>query len=183
MPSSTPEAGERGIVIDGGWTAVWSEGSDAEMGVRLSEDEAWDVIEGSHTGILTTLKADGWPVALPVWFVVLDRTVCMRTPSRAKKVGRARRDPRASFLVESGERWAELRAVHLHGTLAEVEDEPVKERIETALDEKYAAFRAAPATLPAATQAHYADWTFLRLVPEPRMLTWDNSRIVLQDES
>ena len=81
------------------------------MSIRLSEDEAWDVISASHTGILTTLRRDGSPIALPVWFAVVDRTVCMRTPRRTKKVARVRRDPRASFLVESGERWAELVAV------------------------------------------------------------------------
>ena len=90
------------------------------MSVRLSQDEAWEVLEHSHTGILTTLKADGAPVTLPVWFVVVDRTIGMMAPSRTKKVSRIRRDPRASFLVESGQRWAELRAVHLSGSVEEL---------------------------------------------------------------
>src|SRR5260370_10621799 len=82
------------------------------MSIRLTPDEAWDVLGRAHTGILTTLRADGAPVTLPVWFVVLDQTICFRTPSRAKKVARIRRDPRASFLVESGPRSAHPRAVH-----------------------------------------------------------------------
>ncbi|MGF7235770.1 MAG: pyridoxamine 5'-phosphate oxidase family protein [Frankia sp.] len=149
------------------------------MGIRLTEDEAWAVLDQSHTGILTTLKADGWPVTLPVWFVVLDRTICVRTPSRARKVARVRRDPRASFLVESGERWAQLRAVHLHGSVAEVDDEVLRKRVAAALDDKYAAFRAAAAALPGRARDHYADQTFLRFTPMPRMLTWDNRRIAL----
>jgi PPOX class probable F420-dependent enzyme len=147
------------------------------MGIRLSEDEAWEVLERSHTGILTTVKADGWPVTLPVWFVVVDRTICMTTPSRAKKVRRIRRDPRATFLVESGLRWAELRAVHLSGHVEEIDDEATQRRVEALFDEKYAAFRTPRAQMPARTREHYAERAFLRLVPAGRILTWDNSRI------
>src|SRR5271155_3465040 len=85
------------------------------MGIRLTPDEAWEAVGAAHTGILTTLRRDGMPIALPVWFVVEDRTVAMMTPAGTKKIARVRHDPRASFLVESGERWVELRAVHLTG--------------------------------------------------------------------
>jgi PPOX class probable F420-dependent enzyme len=150
------------------------------MGIRLTEDEAWEVLENSHTGILTTLKADGWPVTLPVWFVVIDRTIGLVAPSRTKKVSRVRRDPRASFLVESGERWAELRAVHLSGTVEEVLDDTTRARIDAALDEKYAASRTARSAMPSTAQDHYANRTFLQLKPGSRILTWDNRRIDLK---
>jgi PPOX class probable F420-dependent enzyme len=147
------------------------------MSIRLTPDEAWDVLGRAHTGILTTLRADGAPVTLPVWFVALDQTICFRTPSRAKKVARIRRDPRASFLVESGQRWAELCAVHLSGRVDRVDDEAAKARIDAALDEKYAPFRTARADMPASARDRYAAWEFFRFVPSPRVLTWDNSRI------
>ena len=78
------------------------------MGVRLTDDEAWAELAAAHTGILTTLRRDGRPVALPVWFAVLDRRIYVRTPAGTHKVGHVRHDPRATFLVERGERWAEL---------------------------------------------------------------------------
>ena len=80
------------------------------MSVRLSADEAWTVLEAAHTGIFTTLRRDGMPIALPVWFVAIDRTICLAAPSRTKKVARLRHDARASFLVESGER---LSLIHI----------------------------------------------------------------------
>lgn len=147
------------------------------MSVRLPTDEAWRVLEASHTGILTTLRSDGMPIALPVWFVVLDRTIGLSAPSTTKKVRRIRRDPRASFLVESGERWRDLRAVHLTGAVEIVDDEPTMARIDEALDAKYAAYRADPATMPERTRAHYAERTFLRLRPDDRVLSWDNTRV------
>ncbi len=145
--------------------------------IRLTEDEAWAEIAAAHTGILTTLRRDGMPIALPVWFVAEDRTVAMRTPAATKKIARIRNDPRASFLVESGERWVDLRAVHLTGRVEFVSDEPAIRRVEEAIGAKYAAFRPPSAGLPAATQQRYANSVYLRFVPEGRSLTWDNARI------
>jgi PPOX class probable F420-dependent enzyme len=151
------------------------------VSIRLSSDEAWDVLARSHTGILTTLRRDGSPISLPVWFVAVDQTICFSTPSGTKKVGRIRRDSRASFLVESGERWAELCAVHLSGHIEAVDDQATQARINASLDNKYHAFRTASADMPDATREHYASRRYFRFVPNPRILTWDNSRIPVKE--
>ncbi len=122
------------------------------MSIRLTVDEAWEAVESAHTGILTTLRRDGMPIALPVWFVVDDRSVALMTPAGTKKIARIRHDPRASFLVESGEQYAELRGVHLTGRVEIVTDDMATARIEAAINAKYAAFRPALDSLPAATQ-------------------------------
>jgi PPOX class probable F420-dependent enzyme len=150
------------------------------MTIRLTVDEAWEAVESAHTGILTTLRRDGMPIALPVWFVVDDRSIALMTPAGTKKIARVRHDPRASFLVESGERYTELRGVHLSGRVQVVEDAPTMSRIEAAVNDKYAAFRPPLASLPAAVQAYYAKQAFLRFVPDGGILTWDNARIPMK---
>ncbi len=45
----------------------------ARPSLRLTDDEIWEFVAGSHTGIMTTLRRDGMPIALPVWFVCLDK--------------------------------------------------------------------------------------------------------------
>jgi PPOX class probable F420-dependent enzyme len=145
--------------------------------IRLTAEEAWQEIASAHTGILTTLRRDGMPIALPVWFVAEDRTIALMTPARTKKIARVSRDPRASFLVESGQRWADLRGVHLTGRVEIVSDETAVHRIEAAINAKYTASRPALDSLPAAIKAYYAKQVFLRFVPEDRILTWDNTRI------
>jgi len=150
------------------------------MGIRLTLDEAWEAVESAHTGILTTLRRDGMPIALPVWFAVDDHTVVMMTPAGTKKIGRVRHDPRASFLVESGEQYLDLLGVHLTGHVEVVDDAAAAARIEAAVNSKYAAFRPPAANLPAAAQAYYATQTFLRFVPDGRILTWDNARIPMK---
>jgi PPOX class probable F420-dependent enzyme len=150
------------------------------MTIRLTADEAWQAIESAHTGILTTLRRDGMPIALPVWFVVDDRSIALMTPAGTKKIARVRHDPRASFLVESGEQYTELRGVHLTGRVDIVEKAAATSRIEAAVDAKYAAFRPPAGSLPAAAQAYYASQVFLRFVPDGRILTWDNGRLAMK---
>ncbi|HZU45712.1 MAG TPA: pyridoxamine 5'-phosphate oxidase family protein [Mycobacterium sp.] len=145
--------------------------------IRLATEEAWEFVAAAHTGILTTLRRDGMPITLPVWFVVQDRTIAMMTPAGTKKIARIRHDPRASFLVESGERWAELRGVHFTGRVQIVEGPDAMDRINDTLTAKYVAFRPQLDRLPSATQSYYAKQVFLRFIPDPRILTWDNSRI------
>ncbi len=153
------------------------------MGVRLTADEAWRVLEAAHTGILTTLRADGMPIALPVWFVALDRRIYLGTPSNTKKVARLRRDRRASFLVESGERWAELRAVHLTGHARFVTDPELTGRVNERFAAKYASFATPRAAMPEATRRHYeaGKRMLIEITADERILSWDNARLTLRE--
>lgn len=146
----------------------------------MDRDEAMDRLAGAHTGIVTSVRADGRPVALPVWFCVVDGAVHLRTPADSAKVRRLRRDPRVGFLVEGGQRWAELWAVHLTGDAVVVEDPEVVARVDAALDAKYAPFRTPRAAMGDATREHYeVPFVVLRIEPEERIVSWDNARLGL----
>jgi PPOX class probable F420-dependent enzyme len=146
--------------------------------VRLDADEAWAAVEAAHTGILTSLRSDGWPISLPVWFVVLDRRVFISGPARAKKFVRIRRDPRVCFLVESGTRWAELKGVAITGRAKILEEGARMDQVRLALHEKYLGFRTPRSEMPEATRAHYdTPAAMMEIVPDERVLSWDNSRL------
>jgi nitroimidazol reductase NimA-like FMN-containing flavoprotein (pyridoxamine 5'-phosphate oxidase superfamily) len=148
------------------------------VSVRLSADEAWAVVAAAHTGIFTSLRRDGMPIALPLWFVALDRRIYVSGPATAKRVARLRRDPRVSFLVESGTRWVELRAVHLTGQARVVTEPELVARVAAALDAKYAAFRTRRSAMPAATRAYYeAELATIEITPDAHILSWDNARL------
>ena len=148
--------------------------------LRLSREEAWDVITRSHTGIFTSLRRDGTPIALAVWFVAFDERVYISGPSHRKKFARVRHNPRVSFLVESGEYWKELVGVHLTGNARVVTEPDLLERVSEALRVKYEAFRTPRPEMPDDTRAAYeTQHTTIEIVPDDRILSWDNSRIDL----
>src|SRR5262249_52550322 len=155
-------------------------GSLRAVSIRLSREEAWKVLAESHTGIFTTLRADGVPISLPVWFVALDERIYVASPVHRKKGSRVRRDPRVSFLVEAGELWKELRGVHLTGRAHFVEDADRKAVIRAALDAKYIAYRSPRPSMPEKTRAQYeTEIAYMEIVPDDRILTFDNALIEL----
>jgi nitroimidazol reductase NimA-like FMN-containing flavoprotein (pyridoxamine 5'-phosphate oxidase superfamily) len=152
------------------------------MGIRLSDDEIWSFVENGHIGILTTLKASGWPVSLPIWYVVVDRRIYIATPAQTKKVARLQRDDRGCFLVESGEAWMELAAVELPVRASVLEPGEEADAAQRSFVTKYAAYRPAPARLPGATTKHYSKQAVIRLDPAGPVLSWDNARIRLKTD-
>ncbi len=143
--------------------------------IRLSEDEARAFPAAGRAGARTTR----------VW--TAGRSACRRgswcwtdddtqTPAGAKKAARVRRDSRAAFLVETGTRWTELSAVHVEGRAEIVSDAEEAARASTALDQKYEAFGMPRAEVPDATKQHYRAPAVIRIIPDGKVLTWDNAR-------
>jgi nitroimidazol reductase NimA-like FMN-containing flavoprotein (pyridoxamine 5'-phosphate oxidase superfamily) len=147
-------------------------------GFRMSEEEIWGFVTNSHTGIMTTLRRDGMPISLPLWFAVIDRTIYVHT--RGKKVARLANDSRASFLVESGDFWAELKAVHFTGHADQINpDAELLTAIEAETSRKYEAFRLPPDEMPDAAAAHYASrMRWVRFTPDERVLAWSNAKLL-----
>jgi nitroimidazol reductase NimA-like FMN-containing flavoprotein (pyridoxamine 5'-phosphate oxidase superfamily) len=147
-------------------------------GFRLSHDEIWAYVRDAHTGILTTLRRDGVPVAMPIWFAAVDEAIYVNT--RGKKLQRVRNDPRASFLVESGVAWSELQAVHFTGIVDVVEpDAGLLAALDAEMSRKYDAHRTDPAAMPEPVAAAYgAGMRWLRFRPDQRVLSWNNRALM-----
>jgi hypothetical protein len=120
-----------------------------------------------------------------VWFATVGRTIYVRTPAKTRKVEHVRNDPRATFLVERGEKWIELCAVMVYADVELLESGDEFDAASAAITAKYAGFRMESKALgekkvPEATKAHYAGRSaMLRLTPTERLVTWDNSRLRL----
>jgi PPOX class probable F420-dependent enzyme len=148
------------------------------VSVRLDTEEALAFLAEAHTGILGTLRADGAPALTPLWFVVVDGAVCLRTLAKSAKIKHIKADPRVSFLVESGQAWAELKAVILYGTAELIGSPESIARIDDKFEEKYADYRM-PSEAPTRSREHYASgYVHVRIDPTRRALTWDNSKLV-----
>lgn len=145
---------------------------------RMSDDEIWSFVRDGHTGIFTTLRRDGMPIAMPMWYCCLGQEIFMQT--RGRKLQRIAHDPRASFLVETGIRWGDLVAVHMTGTAHAVDpDEELSSAFAAEMDRKYRQFRADDREMSAETAEYYQRVMrgLVRFVPEGRILNWDNSKM------
>jgi PPOX class probable F420-dependent enzyme len=151
------------------------------MGIQLRDDELWAYVSAAHTAVVTTLRRDGWPVALPVWFAVLDRLIYLKTFPTLVKAKRIAHDPRASFVVEDGQTWTELRAVTVSATAELLPQGPEADAARRALGAKYPPEIDVPVhRLPEASRAYYgAQDVIIRLTPTGAPISWDNRRLRL----
>ncbi len=149
------------------------------MGVQLSQREIDEFLTNGHTVILATTRKSGGPFMTPLWYVYENGAVYLRTRARSAKAKHIERDRRVCLLVESGERWVDLKAVVMNCDAEVVEDEAEQRRIEKLLGEKYAAFRAEVGKAPRATKKHYAAAAVLYkcTLRDGEVRSWHNRRL------
>ena len=150
------------------------------MGVTMSGEEIAGFVSDHGTAVLTTLRADGRPVPLPVWYVAIDGALYFQTPLRSRRVGNIERDPRVAVLIDDGERWEHLRGVLIQGTAERVTDEAVLTRVLAAFAELFADVTLPESSMPAAASAHYAGKAVFRVAVPDRLLSWDNRKLRLR---
>jgi PPOX class probable F420-dependent enzyme len=146
----------------------------------MTAEEQRDFLENGHTAIVTTIRKDGRPSAVPIWYVMSEGRMYIGTPSVAAKLGHLRRDPRCCVLVEVGEKWRELAALQFQADAVILEDGPEAAAARAASDDKYHAFRTPAEQLPAAARALYGDSVWIRLDPVGEPVTWKNEKMRLR---
>jgi PPOX class probable F420-dependent enzyme len=143
----------------------------------MSGAEIAGFISDHGTAVLTTLRADGRPVPLPVWYVAFDGALYVQTPLRSRKVGNIERDPRVAVLIDDGQRWEHLRGVLIQGTAELVTDEAVLARVLSAFRDLFAGLTVPAETLPSAMAARYAAQAVFRVAVPEQPVSWDNRKV------
>ncbi|MDE0367165.1 MAG: pyridoxamine 5'-phosphate oxidase family protein [Gammaproteobacteria bacterium] len=91
--------------------------------IKLSEAEIQDYLERQKTLIIVSNGRDGHPHPMPMWYHTDDEGCLYCTTFRkAQKVLNWQRDPKASLLVESGDEYADLKAVLIYARAEIVDD-------------------------------------------------------------
>jgi len=91
----------------------------------MSHDEVVEFLHQQRSCTVATYGPQGQIHLVGMWYAVKDETVWFETKRKAQKVVNLRRDPRLSFLVESGHTYDQLRGVAMEGTGVVIEDEDV----------------------------------------------------------
>jgi len=86
---------------------------------------------------IATLDDDGWPAVVPVWFVWHEGAFWVWNLTRAKRTARLEAGTRASFVVDGGEDYVELRGVSGRLDYAFIDDDAVPIAVRSAFSRKY----------------------------------------------
>jgi PPOX class probable F420-dependent enzyme len=90
--------------------------------VKMSPAEADAFLHQERTTTMCSIHPDGSIHAVAMWYAFLDGTLAVETKRKSQKVQNLRRDPRLTFLVEAGDKYANLRGVELVGRARIVEE-------------------------------------------------------------
>jgi PPOX class probable F420-dependent enzyme len=148
--------------------------------MRPAEIDAF--LDAQRTLVLVTLRPDGSPVAHPMWFARLGRSLYLDTRDGCLKHRNLLRDPRACAVVEAGESYFALRGVRIEGRCEPVQDPEEIARVRAAQAEKEARIGSGTQELPtwfAASRAARLERgarVVLRL-PMQRVFSWDFSKV------
>ena len=86
--------------------------------IRMGEAELAAFLDEQRTVIVATNGRDGWPHLMPLWYLVRGGELWSWTYARSQKVRNVERDPRATWQVETGETYDQLRGVMVKAKVA-----------------------------------------------------------------
>ena len=146
----------------------------------MTFDETLAFLQQPITGVFTTLGQDGFPHSAGMWFVIDEpsEALLMWTYAKSQKALNVRRDPKASFLLESGVSYDELRGVLIRGEARLIEEIGEIESIGRRLYERYVLPRTGIAIDegPGAGIARQAQKRVGISLPMARVASWDHSK-------
>jgi len=105
--------------------------------IRMNDEEIRAFLEEQRTLQVATIDHDGWPHLIAMWYVLIDDQVVFWTYAKSQKIVNLRRDDRLTCLVETGERYDELRGVQIKGRAIISDDRETIQRIGEAIWERY----------------------------------------------
>ena len=79
--------------------------------IKLTEAEQRELLESERVVTVATFGPRGWPHLMPLWYVVRDGRIWVWTYAKSQKVKNLERDPRSTWLVETGTEYSELRGM------------------------------------------------------------------------
>lgn len=143
--------------------------------IELSDDERRRYLQEALTIILVSIGRDGYPHAVPMWFVVDDDgTISMTTYGRSQKTLNVRRNPRVALLVESGVRYDQLKGVLLRGTAEVIDDQDTCVQTLMRIQTKH--MGALAPGVEEIMRAQAQKRVVLRITPE-RIASWDHQKL------
>src|SRR5207237_1993156 len=97
--------------------------------IRMNDEEIRAFLEEQRILQVATIDHDGWPHLVAMWYVLINDQIVFWTYAKSQKAVNLRRDARLTCLVETGERYDELRGVQIKGQAIISDDYETVQRI------------------------------------------------------
>ena len=105
--------------------------------IRMNDEEIRAFLEEQRILQVATIDHDGWPHLVAMWYVLINDQVVFWTYAKSQKAVNLRRDARLTCLIETGERYDELRGVQIKGEAIINGDRETVQRIGEVIWERY----------------------------------------------
>jgi PPOX class probable F420-dependent enzyme len=105
--------------------------------IRMNDEEIHAFLQEQRLVQIATIDHDGWPHLIAMWYVLIDNQIAFWTYAKSQKVVNLRRDARLTCLVETGDRYDELRGVQVKGRAIISNDREIVQRIGEAIWERF----------------------------------------------
>jgi PPOX class probable F420-dependent enzyme len=83
--------------------------------ILMSPDEVESFLDEQRTLQVASINRDGTPHLVAMWFARHGGDIAFWTYAKSQKVVNVRRDPRITVMVESGDKYEELKGVTIYG--------------------------------------------------------------------
>ena len=145
--------------------------------IRMTDAELATFLHEQRTVILATVGRDGWPHLMPLWFTVRDGEPWAWTYARSQKVRNLERDARATWQVEAGTSYEELRGVMVKARVELVRDVETVAAFGEELFRRYTGLDPLPEPVLAMVRAQAPKRVALRMVAVEPAVTWDHGKL------
>lgn len=105
--------------------------------IRMNDEEIRAFLQEQRTLQVATIDHDRWPHLVAMWYVLINDQIVFWTYAKSQKAANLRRDDRLTCLVETGERYDELRGVQVKGRAIINDDRETVQRIGEVIFERY----------------------------------------------
>ena len=88
----------------------------------MTTDEMHAFLDEGRDLQVASINADGTPHLVTMWYLRDGEDLLFWTYAKSQKVVNVRRDPRATVLVATGEKYEELKGVSINGSTTVIDD-------------------------------------------------------------
>ena len=145
--------------------------------IRLTDAELAAFLDEQRTVIVATNGRDGWPHLMPLWYTMRAGELWAWTYARSQKVRNLERDPRATWQVEAGQSYEQLRGVMVKARVELHRDLEIVSAFGVELFERYTGTSPLPEPVRAMVEAQAPKRVALQFVAAEPVVSWDHGKL------